>query len=314
MADKNIWYKSGLAFSCQACGNCCSGPEEGYVWINAQEIEAAARFLKMTANRFKQLYCRRIGVRYSLKENSRTKDCILLVPHEGGKGCAIYPVRPLQCRTWPYWKENLRSEECWQAAAENCPGMNRGEWSDLKRIEAILKGDLAKAPPPRDLPAAASSWIRTHHDAREILKALEAIYGTIDTRLEAAGATCENCGQCCHFTTYGHRLYASTLEMLYFYHGLKRLRSDSRSPNGKNIAADVCPFQYRQGCIMRDYRPSGCRIFFCRDVPADFQNELSEASLAGLKDLHESFRAPYYYADLRYWLELLETQKDRNLF
>ena len=36
-------------------------------------------------------------------------DCVFLKedPERGRKTCSIYPVRPLQCRTWPFWPENL---------------------------------------------------------------------------------------------------------------------------------------------------------------------------------------------------------------
>lgn len=41
--------------------------------------------------------------------------------------CGIYAVRPMQCRTWPFWNMNLRSVEAWGRAAAGCPGMCDGE-------------------------------------------------------------------------------------------------------------------------------------------------------------------------------------------
>ena len=35
--DEKPWYASGLAFECTQCGDCCSGPEEGYVWVTPEE-------------------------------------------------------------------------------------------------------------------------------------------------------------------------------------------------------------------------------------------------------------------------------------
>jgi len=46
-------------------------------------------------------------------------------------------VRPLQCRTWPFWNQNLRSTDTWNQAHETCPGMNTGKFHDLAAIEAI---------------------------------------------------------------------------------------------------------------------------------------------------------------------------------
>jgi Fe-S-cluster containining protein len=35
----------------------------------------------------------------------------------------IYPVRPMQCRTWPFWDQNLKNGKAWKSASERCPGM-----------------------------------------------------------------------------------------------------------------------------------------------------------------------------------------------
>ena len=43
---------------------------------------------------------------------------------ENGHGkCSVYHLRPTQCRTWPFWASNLRSERDWREAAAHCPGM-----------------------------------------------------------------------------------------------------------------------------------------------------------------------------------------------
>jgi Fe-S-cluster containining protein len=51
--------------------------------------------------------------------------------------CTIYPVRPLQCRTWPFWTDNLSSPDAWNRAAQTCPGMNRGKQYDFVSVEEI---------------------------------------------------------------------------------------------------------------------------------------------------------------------------------
>jgi Fe-S-cluster containining protein len=43
------------------------------------------------------------------------------------KGCTVYPVRPPQCRTWPFWESNLASPEQWEETCAICPGSGRGE-------------------------------------------------------------------------------------------------------------------------------------------------------------------------------------------
>ena len=56
-------------------------------------------------------------------------------------GCSIYPVRPLQCRTFPFWPEYLRSPESWDEAARRCPGVNQGRiYSKAEIFERIEAG------------------------------------------------------------------------------------------------------------------------------------------------------------------------------
>ncbi len=54
-----------------------------------------------------------------------------------GKQCAIYPVRPSQCRSWPFWPENILSPEDWQNTAVKCPGINTGKLYTFEEIESI---------------------------------------------------------------------------------------------------------------------------------------------------------------------------------
>jgi Fe-S-cluster containining protein len=132
---KNKWYIGGLHFECQACGNCCSGPEEGVIWITKQEIEKLAEHLKMTPVELHKKYLRRIGLRITIKEDPCTKDCIFLKPFNGAKGCSVYNFRPTQCRTWPFWKYNLDTPDDWNAAAQKCPGINKGRLYTFDEIE-----------------------------------------------------------------------------------------------------------------------------------------------------------------------------------
>jgi Fe-S-cluster containining protein len=49
--------------------------------------------------------------------------------------CTIYPVRPAQCRTWPFWNSNLESQEDWEMASSDCPGMGQGDLVQLETIQ-----------------------------------------------------------------------------------------------------------------------------------------------------------------------------------
>ena len=132
MSEK--WYKDGLRFTCTQCGNCCTGPP-GYVWVTREEIRRIAKFLGRTDEWLPDDVLRRVGFKYSLTERSNG-DCVYLVSKNGKRMCSIYPVRPLQCRTWPFWDVNLKSPRAWADAADNvCPGMNNGKLHSFEHIE-----------------------------------------------------------------------------------------------------------------------------------------------------------------------------------
>ena len=133
--NRKVWYAEGLQFECTQCGNCCSGAP-GYVWVTLEDMEKIADYLKMPFDDFTRTYVRRIGNRYSLTEQPNN-DCSFLTRTNGRTGCAIYPARPTQCRTWPFWNENLKSRGAWNRASERCPGMcdTRAPRHELEHIE-----------------------------------------------------------------------------------------------------------------------------------------------------------------------------------
>lgn len=121
LQDDKPWYSEGLRFECTGCGDCCSG-SSGYVWLNEDEIVAIADYLKLTLDEFAQRFLRRVRGRYALLENRVSHeiyDCVFLKNNK----CQIYPVRPTQCKTFPWWPQHLLSKEEWEAAAQECEGI-----------------------------------------------------------------------------------------------------------------------------------------------------------------------------------------------
>lgn len=148
MSDKAYkvepWYSPGLTFKCTQCGNCCSGPS-GYVWFTDAEAQRIADFLGVTLEQFLERYTRPVAGRPSLDEIKRGRgqyDCVFLRWDEHGKSqCGIYPVRPGQCRTWPFWPENIHSRRAWEEAAKICPGMGRsdGDFVPMERVRILAR-------------------------------------------------------------------------------------------------------------------------------------------------------------------------------
>lgn len=110
----------GLRFECQGCGKCCTG-SDGYVFITADEGAAMAAHLGMGKEEFFSSMTRNIFDRRALVD-APNGDCVFL----GEKGCAVYPARPYQCRSWPFWFKNLRSGEAWEKTGMECPGVGKG--------------------------------------------------------------------------------------------------------------------------------------------------------------------------------------------
>jgi uncharacterized protein len=134
--NKTPWYAQGLAFECTGCGGCCAGPEEGYVWITEDDITAIAAHLRIPLNELMDKYVRKVGKRFSLREDPKTKDCLFLEAADNGqRKCTIYAHRPTQCLTWPFWPSNVSNPDHWAMAGARCEGINRGKLHKLEEIE-----------------------------------------------------------------------------------------------------------------------------------------------------------------------------------
>jgi len=131
------WYVGGLHFECMQCGVCCGGPGEGYIWVTKAEIKIIADFLKMTPQELRRKFLKRIGLRTTIIEHPKTKDCIFLQEVGSGKTCMIHAVRPSQCRSWPFWASNLVSPNSWNKVAQKCSGINRGRLYSFEEIQKI---------------------------------------------------------------------------------------------------------------------------------------------------------------------------------
>lgn len=130
-AAKHPWYVDGLRFGCTQCGNCCTG-SPGAVWVNDEEIQAIADYLHEPVGAIRLLATKFVNGNVSLKDYPNG-DCHYFDPQN--RGCRIYPVRPTQCKTWPFWERHLVSESAWNEVGRTCPGINQGELVSLDVIE-----------------------------------------------------------------------------------------------------------------------------------------------------------------------------------
>ncbi|HBN75834.1 MAG TPA: hypothetical protein DD473_08455 [Planctomycetaceae bacterium] len=126
------WYKDGLKFECTQCGNCCTGGP-GAVWVSEEEIQAIAEYLEKPIGEIRLMHTRPLRGQKSLTEFANG-DCTFF-DSRARKG-TIYPVRPVQCRTWPFWRSHLTDEKTWNDLQQDCPGINKGDLVQLEVIEA----------------------------------------------------------------------------------------------------------------------------------------------------------------------------------
>src|SRR5262249_61661150 len=73
--------------------------------------------------------------RRTLKERA-DGDCVF---YDHKKGCTVYPVRPAQCRTWPFWESNVETPEAWERTTQICPGSGEGELIPAEEITRRVK-------------------------------------------------------------------------------------------------------------------------------------------------------------------------------
>ena len=127
------FYKDGLHFECTNCGNCCSHPD-GYVDVSEAELTRIAAFLGIAETQFLEQYAdlNEQGDGFQLKSEAGG-GCIFLKDER----CSVYPVRPLQCRTFPFWPENIKSPYRWKLTARDCPGIGEGKLYTPEEIEQI---------------------------------------------------------------------------------------------------------------------------------------------------------------------------------
>lgn len=169
-----------------------------------------------------QKYVRKIGSRYSLEE-MKNGDCVFW-----DDGCRIYAARPPQCRSFPFWKENVRTKAGWKALSKECPGVDSGRHHEVQQMGT--EGAFAE---------------------------LEEIYRRVEEELSSLGLSCRACGKCCHFQEAGHELFATQTEVYYVI--------DGAGMPIRPVDNNVCPYLDDDTCSARKHRTLGCRVFFCEN-------------------------------------------------
>jgi hypothetical protein len=133
------WYAKGLRFECSQCGNCCkTHGEYAYVYLAPADVTAMASELGLEPGAFRRRYCTSEGGYTVLRMDEPA--CPFLT---ADNRCAVYRVRPMQCRTWPFWKENLKREVWDGPVRECCPGIGKGPLTSAAEVDEIARATEA---------------------------------------------------------------------------------------------------------------------------------------------------------------------------
>ena len=118
-----FYLQQPLRFSCNRCGECCATAGEYYAQLNEAESEKIREHRQLSRSWFRRRYLRRLDDGGRVLVSAANERCIFL---NSDGSCRVYPVRPLQCRTYPFWPELVNSATAWQRESRRCEGINRG--------------------------------------------------------------------------------------------------------------------------------------------------------------------------------------------
>jgi Fe-S-cluster containining protein len=127
------WWQDGIRFECQGSGKCCvSRGQYGYVYLTLKDRRALAKHFLLPTRSFTLKFCEKENGYWKLK--GFTSACAFLK----NKQCQVYLARPTQCRTWPFWPENM-SAKAWDKEVKSyCPGVGKGEIWSAQKIQTQL--------------------------------------------------------------------------------------------------------------------------------------------------------------------------------
>lgn len=94
-----------------------------YVFLEQQEAERIRAHLQLSRSWFRRRYLQRLEDGELVAASGADDRCVFL---DADGRCRVYPVRPLQCRTYPFWPELVGTAAAWNREARRCEGISRG--------------------------------------------------------------------------------------------------------------------------------------------------------------------------------------------
>ena len=133
--------ENGIEFSCQMCGKCCTGFNEGEVYLYQDDILRLAEFLNIKGKKglqdFAKKYTKVINDSFFWKEPGRERGrtyrfktlgfrftgenehCHFLIENK----CSVHVARPFQCRSFPFWQMMVSNRKNFVNYTKKCKGL-----------------------------------------------------------------------------------------------------------------------------------------------------------------------------------------------
>ena len=134
-----FFERFSLRFSCTQCGKCCITAGDYHVFLTESEAQEICSHLQLSRGWFRRRYLRRLEEGDLVLASGTGDGCVFL----SARGhCRVYPVRPLQCRSYPFWPELAGNARAWNREMRRCEGINQGEIVLLASIRRKVKACL----------------------------------------------------------------------------------------------------------------------------------------------------------------------------
>lgn len=132
-----------INFECQGSGKCCvSNGKNGFVFLTPKDTQRLVDFLGQKRESFAR------EDDFDWTRFSKTKKRVWHINNPSGfcrflklGKCSVYSARPQQCRTWPFYPEQLEPK-AWNETARFCPGIGEGRERTKEEIATIVNAQL----------------------------------------------------------------------------------------------------------------------------------------------------------------------------
>jgi Fe-S-cluster containining protein len=147
--------ENGIEFSCQMCGSCCQGFNEGEVYLYQDDIVRLTTSRNITKKtelrKFAKTYLKVIDDSFFWKEPGAARGKTYRYKSLGFKftgddehcqflkdnSCSVHEVRPFQCRCFPFWHMLVSNRKNFINYSKKCPGLKSLEGQHYSKEEIL---------------------------------------------------------------------------------------------------------------------------------------------------------------------------------